>query len=487
MTNNNIASFTMGRVGDDLARGFSTSTADVWRGTTGLEGNFGNTGTWNFYYQFGRTDRLQTVEDNRIQGDPGKTAADPTNPLNFARAVDAVVDNETVITPGTGQIVCRATLSSNPALRAAAAGCVPLNLFGEGNFTQAAKDYVYGTLREDIDITQHVFAANVQGEAVQLWAGPLSLAGGVEFRRDEIDVLHDSLSNQFAYFQNFGADYNGTSKVQEAYVEAELPLLKDKPAARSLDLNVAARHARYDIEGFGSYLRTNTSNDIDATTWKGSLVWQPVDWLRVRGTRSRDVRAPNFADLYLASASSFTPVLNRFVSPNVQQFPSNVGGGSLDLDAERADTTTLGFVFSPQWGWTERLRLTVDHYDIKVKGYIGTAGSQLIVDRCAVGNAQACGLITFGPGQSLLEIRNVALNLDELRTRGEDIELSYSMPRRQRDAGLPSARRARSGDQHRDVRRQDRPSRPDRRPRCDGVAEVAVPRERDLLRVSPSR
>jgi outer membrane receptor protein involved in Fe transport len=429
MTNNNIASFTMGRVGDDLARGYSTSKADVWRGTTGLDGEFGNTGTWNVYYQFGRTDRLQTVRDNRIQGDPGKTASDPTNPLNFARAVDAIVDTETAITPGTGQIVCRAALSPNPALRAAAADCVPLNLFGEGNFTEAAKDYVYGTLREDIDITQHVLAANVQSTVAELWAGPLSLAGGLEFRKDEIDVLHDSLSNQFAYFQNFGADYNGTSKVSEAYIEAELPLLKDKPAARSLDLNVAARHARYDIDGFGSYLRTSTSNDIDATTWKGSLVWQPLDWLRLRGTRSRDVRAPNFADLYLASASSFTPVLNRFTGSTVQEFPVGLAGGSPDLDAERADTTTVGFVFSPQWGWTERLRLTVDYYDIKVKGYISApGGSQFIVDRCFAGNAQACSLITFGPGQSLQQIRNVSLNLDELRTRGEDIELSYSMP-----------------------------------------------------------
>ena len=68
----------------------------------------------------------------------------------------------------------------------------------------------------------------------------------------------------------------------------------------------------YDIEGFGSYLRTNTSNDIDANTWKASLSWEPLEWLRLRGTRSRDIRAPNFADLYLASASSFGSVINRF-------------------------------------------------------------------------------------------------------------------------------------------------------------------------------
>src|SRR6185503_6209808 len=87
-----IPSFSLGRLADDLARGFSTSTAHVYRATTGLNGKFGDSSwTWDTYYQYGRTDRLQTVAGNRIQGfsDPA-LANSPTNPLNFARAVDAV-------------------------------------------------------------------------------------------------------------------------------------------------------------------------------------------------------------------------------------------------------------------------------------------------------------------------------------------------------------------------------------------------------------
>ena len=71
----------------------------------------------------------------------------------------------------------------------------------------------------------------------------------------------------------------------------------------------------------------------------------------------------------------------------------------------------------------------MDYYDIKVDGYIAApGGAQFIVDRCFAGNTRACGLITFGAGQSITQVRNVSLNLDELRTRGEDIELSYSQP-----------------------------------------------------------
>jgi iron complex outermembrane recepter protein len=420
--------FTMGRLGDDLARGFSTSTADVYRATTGLNGKFGeSTWTWDAYYQYGRTDRLQTVDGNRIQGNPDPTLANsPGNPANFARAVDAIVDNETVITPDTGSIVCRSQLSPDPALRAAVADCRPLNLFGTGRFDPAARDYVYGTLVEDIDINQHVVAANVQGNIAEMPAGPVVLAGGLEFRRDKINVLHDPLSNLFAYFQNFGADYNGTSKVTEGYLEAQLPLLKDLPGARRLDLNVAGRHARYDIDGFGSFLRTQTSTDIDADTWKASLSWEPLEWLRLRATRSRDIRAPNFADLYLASASSFAPVLNRFTGTN--QVPTTVSGGSPNLDAERADTTTVGVIFQPTWGWSEGLQFSVDYYDISVKDYIAAPGSQVIVDRCFAGNAAACGQITFGANQAITRIQNVSLNLDELKTRGQDFEISYRKP-----------------------------------------------------------
>jgi outer membrane receptor protein involved in Fe transport len=424
-----IASFTMGRLGDDLARGFSTSTAHVYRATTGLNGKFGDsTWTWDTYYQYGRTNRLQTVEGDRIQGSADPSLANsPGNPANFARAVDAVLDTETAITPGTGSIVCRSTLSPDPALRAAVAGCVPLNLFGTGRFDPAARDYVYGTLREDINIDQNVVAANAQGNVLDLWAGPLVLAGGLEFRRDRIDVVHDPLSNLYAYFQNFGSDYNGTSKVTEGYLEAELPLLRDVPFARRLDLNVAGRHAHYAIDGFGSYLRTSTSTDINANTWKASLSWEPVQWLRLRGTRSRDIRAPNFADLFLASASSFAPVINRFTGAT--QFPTTVSGGSPNLNAERADTKTFGVVIQPAWNWSEGLQLSVDYFDIAVAGYINSpGGGQFIVDRCFAGNALACGLITFGPGQSITQVRNIALNLDKLTTRGEDVELSYRVP-----------------------------------------------------------
>ncbi|MBN8831102.1 MAG: TonB-dependent receptor [Sphingomonadales bacterium] len=426
---NAAALFNMGRVFDDIGRGYSVSKADSYRFTTGLKGSIAGSWEWDAYYQYGRTDRLQTVERNLITGDPtlplqgaANGTADTYAAANarFYYALDAVRD------PATGNITCRALLSSSAALRQAAAGCVPINLFGAGNVDQRGKDYIFGTLREDIKLQQHVVALNLRGELAQLPAGPIAVAGGAEYRVDKIEVTHDALSNQYAYFQNFGSDYNGTSKVLEGYAEVGVPLVKDASWTKSLGIDGAVRVTRYDISGFGSYLRTNSKNEFTRTTWKLSGTWEPVDWLRIRATQSHDIRAPNFAELYLASAGAFTAITNRFTG--TANTPALFSGGSPVLKPETADTTTAGIILQPG-GAAQGLRLSVDYYRIRVKDYIGTApaGAQQIVDRCYAGVQIACNLITFGPGQSITQIRNVSLNLDRLLAEGVDIEAQYRL------------------------------------------------------------
>lgn len=424
--------FSLAKVFDDLERGFSRSRADTWRVTAGLDGELGNGFSWDAYYQYGQTDRLQTVDNNLVVGDPTKTLSNPAliaqSNARFFFAADAVID------PATGRPTCRALLSTDPALRAAAAGCVPINLFGAGNVTDQGKAYIYNQLREDIDIEQHVAAVNLRGDTgADILAGPLSFAIGGEFREDSISVLHDPLSNVYAYFQNFGSDYTGNTRVVEGYVEAELPVIEGVPGVEMLSLNGAVRQAHYRVSGFGSYLRANARSSFDATTWKVSLNWEFADWLRFRATQSHDVRAPNFAELFLASASSFTPVLNRFVLNNgapTTNFPSIVSGGSPALTPEKADTTTLGIVVSPTSGGLRGMRLSADFYRIRVQDYIGTApgGAQFLIDRCFAGVALACTYVDRNAQTgAITTVRNISLNLDEIMARGMDFAAEYRM------------------------------------------------------------
>ena len=418
-------------------RGESLSEADAWRVTTGFEWKLADKWNTDAYYQYANTERYQEVANalvtgaSRVINRPGSGGvSNPQSYAYFAWATDPVYDPADAALPAAQRrIVCRATISTDAALRAAAAGCVPFNPFGTANTSQAALDYVYRTLQENIDISQHVAAANIRGELVELWAGPLAVAAGVEYRHDEMALVHDPLSNVFAYFQNFGADFDGKQDVVEGYVEAELPLLKDVTLARSLSLNAAVRYANYDMSGFGSYNQAAASNTFDATTWKLGLVWEPWDWLRLRATTSEDLRAPNLFDLFQASASTFTPITNRFLpAGSPQEFPVQLTGGNPTVGPETGHTTTVGLVLQPSA--IPRFSISLDYYDIKVDDYIATpGGAQNIVDQCALfGNQEMCGLITRGANNSLVEIRNVNVNLQWLKVRGLDIEAAYNLP-----------------------------------------------------------
>jgi iron complex outermembrane recepter protein len=116
------------------------------------------------------------------------------------------------------------------------------------------------------------------------------------------------------------------------------------------------------------------------------------------------------------------------VAGSPAQFPVALGGGNPDLRPETGRTTTVGLVVQPPF--IEGLSLSLDWYRIKVTDYISTpGGAQNIVDRCAQFNDPlTCPLITFGPGQSLSEVRNINVNLQWLRTRGLDIEAAYRVP-----------------------------------------------------------
>ncbi|MET0280308.1 MAG: TonB-dependent receptor [Steroidobacteraceae bacterium] len=416
-------------------RGASSSEADTWRVTTGLNWFINDKWSADAYYQYANTDRLQQVDNNLVVGAqrvinrPGSGGISNAGSFAYwAWANDPVYNPADAALPAAQRrIVCRASISADAALRAAAAGCVPFNPFGQ-NASEAALDFVYGTLVEDIAISQHVVAGNVTGQVAQLWAGPLSMAAGLEFRRDATRVVHDDLSNLFAYFQNFGADYNGDQDAYEGYLEAELPLARDMRGVQALSLNGAVRRTRYEISGYGGYNQADASNSFEATTWKVGMVWEPVDWARLRFTISRDIRAPNFSELFLASASAFTSVQNRFRPGNPSENPTLLNGGNPQLGPETGKTKTVGIVLQPPF--IEGLSLSLDYYDIQVDDYIGgPGGAQTVVDRCALDNIQQfCDLITLGAGQTLVEVAAANVNLQWLKNRGLDAEIAYRLP-----------------------------------------------------------
>jgi len=405
-------------VSDDL-RQINDTNNKTWRGVVGVKGALASSWHWDAYYQYGKNEQSQRLANLSVNGTGGV--------YNFlAWSLDAVRD------PSTGNIVCRATLPG-PAFNALAAGCVPLNLFGGSNADPNALAYAYRTLPEDFTYKQQVAAANLHGDLFNgFGAGPIGLAAGVEYRHDTGDVTHQLATtpwyNDFAL--SYGLDFKGTIKVLEGYGEVNVPVLKDLAFAKSLEFDGAVRRTR----NTSSDGLTGASKALNITTWKISGIYDPVDWMRVRATRSSDIRAAGFRELFSKTALTIGGPFGSVVNPwhgNVSEATQIQGGGSFDLQPEEATTTTVGLVFQPH-GFADGLRLSADWYEVKIDSAITTpAASQLATDCHDQGTF--CDRINHGVDPDTIAgaitfVDTSALNLNQFLTRGIDFEGAYTLP-----------------------------------------------------------
>jgi iron complex outermembrane recepter protein len=389
---------------------FSEFNTDVKRFSIGLDGRFGDSSwTWDGYYQYGETERSQLVNDNK-HSDAN------------AFAIDAVFDNRDAALPiNARRIECRVTQNirnNSPGAPPVgstqynrAQGCVPISPFGTGELDTAARAYSFGYLLETLTYDQHVFAVNTTGD---LWegfgAGTVKGAVGAEYRMESgenIGSQNDAQGNPVPdyvrtdYLIQYGESFAGDVDVMEAYGEVNLPLLRDVTAAQRLELDLAARYSRYDNQG--GYGTTGESRSHDMVTWKASAIWDPVDWLRVRGSQSRDARAANFRELYygqkISAGGLFGFCTPATAPPGSPRDACNWSlEGNVDLEPEKSDTTTVGLVFQPR-DWLPGFEFAVDYFRIKISDGIQQANIGRVQNGCQISGIQEyCDLITPDPG-----------------------------------------------------------------------------------------
>jgi iron complex outermembrane receptor protein len=416
-----------------------TTDTKVTRAVLGLNGRLSDNWTWDAYYQYGKTKRDQIGSGYR------------TN-WRYTFAVDAVLDD--------GEAVCRVTRDGFATVRPdlvgvvdpiVAQGCQPLNVFGTDGASQAGLDYAFGSLTESNVIRQDVLAASLSGKVFDGWAGPISAAVGAEWRKDKLS--NDAGDQPTALRTDFGLQYGdsfaGSTKVLEGFAEFEVPLLVDVPLAQRATLNAAIRTAQYKTGGATSGT-TGGSNTTDITTWKLAGVWDVVDWLRFRGSHSRDIRAPNFRELFYSQTippgGFFGSVTNPWIDTTLDPFAQNSDPttwrlvGNTDLAPEKAKTTTVGFVLQPS-GAMDGLQFSLDYYKIKLKGGLSLSlGGPAAVTGCFNGDTFLCSLVDFGPprpGQetnpdaeftNVTEMRTLYQNQNPYIAKGMDFSMDYRLP-----------------------------------------------------------
>jgi iron complex outermembrane receptor protein len=423
--------------------------SQMWSATAGFDHVFENDWALRGSYQYGES-KLTTAAYDMLRID------------RLAMAIDAVRD------PATGGIICNVKrYNPTPAQLAASMvgrtvpttqiqanpngtmsvnspifndnairDCVPLNMFGLANATQEAADYVTTDKKGVRDLDQTFAELLLTGQLHEGWgAGPISFAGGLTYREQWFNQLSYPIEgergvvnapelgirgmsagttggNRSAHYFSATSWATGEFDVWEWFSELNIPLWEASNGVQRLDSTVAYRSSDYSLTG-------------RVESWKIGAELQLLDGLRMRVTKSRDVREPTFGERFEAGGGGATiidPVSNRSYT-----ITSNTGGNP-NLLPENADTLTAGFVWTPTFAdWLDGFQASVDWYEIDVKDRVGSLGAQRIVDDCQAGTKELCQYIFRDPSGQIGRVLNVNLNVAAALTSGVDLEMRYDM------------------------------------------------------------
>jgi iron complex outermembrane recepter protein len=342
--------------------------------------------------------------------------------------------------------------------------CGGFNPFGRDSVLPACADYIAVDAGVDADVRQWIAEATARGAPIELPAGELRMAIGVQYRRDEYQYRADEALRRILP-NDGGADIVGFEAADDidaddhntdVYVEAAIPVLADRPGVESLEAVFGYRYSDYASAG-----------GVD--TWKAELLYQPAPAVRLRGSYQRAVRVPSIFELFLPGTSSFVefdpsepcgvsseqrdgpdaqlvealcveqgvpvellPVYNEF------EFLTTVGGNP-DLDPEKADTVTAGIVVRPGFesSWVRDLQFTIDWYRIEIDDVVTLVGAGTAVLNCfdpTYNPAYAadnywCTLFGRDPATGeIVGAVDTFYNLATSMTSGVDFQLDWSLP-----------------------------------------------------------
>ena len=337
---------------------------------------------------------------------------------------------------GTAGAITTAPLASPIGLDRTIENCTPLNILGVGNNSQAAKSYMNTPKIGDGYVEQDFAELLLQCEAHEGWGyGPISFAAGLTYRDQsftdhalpsDIDQLGPPLNAPLLGIRGIPPGYtagsanlharstvpdvNGQYDVWEWFGELNVPVWESASGAQRVGGSIAARQSNY----------SNLDESLDA--WKVGLDIQIIDDLRLRFTRSRDIREATFSERF-DTQSTGVNVQDPFQNNSTYATTVTSGGNPL-LAPETASTVVAGFVYQPSW--MEGLSLSVDGYDVQVSDSIAQLGAQRVINECFAGNTTLCGQLRIDAGQ-IARIFDVFLNVAQARVRGVDYEIAYSM------------------------------------------------------------
>jgi outer membrane receptor protein involved in Fe transport len=480
-----------------LHRGFGiprtqTNNRELTRYVAALEGTYDRVGfldafAWNLSYTRG--------EMNNLNIETGPDA------IRFGHAMDSVVDTAGEVNGRPGEVVCRVRLlaargiaiqEQNPntpnvtytdaATNPEIAGCVPLNVFGAGNQSAEAINYISAAVRVEEQNIQDSALASVSGLLGDYWgAGAIGVAVGAEYRREYTEGVGRNRDTAGRLLQlNTGPDFEGISyETKEAFAEVSIPLMRDSWLGEYAELSGSYRYFDYSTTGTGDVYGVNlVYRPIQDITFKTSFntafrspnlqeVYRPAVQTFVnsftdpcdtrviaalQGDRAAEIRANRIANCTALAAqkgltydfSNATATEGDDYRPTYSAGIASSLAGNLDLRPEQSESFTFSTVLRPRF--IPNFSLVLDYYEITIDDVIVTPSGQEIANQCVNGaglDAVSCALVRRNDPNNDTDPFNVfkvgapvgdpiggvilqTLNFAKLETRGLDITASYS-------------------------------------------------------------
>lgn len=350
------------------------------------------------------------------------------------------------------------------------------NPFGPQSISAACTTYIARTAHNQTTLEQTMVEATVQGGLFSLPAGEVRFAAGADYRKTSYDFQPDALITlgDLANFQPVQAS-GGSTDAREIYGELLVPVLANLPLIQALNLDLGYRYSDYDTVG-------------GVSTYKADFDWKVTNSVMLRGGLARAIRAPSVGELYTAATQDAASLGTLGAMPggdpcdirsayrsagdatraaavrslclaqgvpiavidsylNTKTRANFTTSGNPDLEAETADTFSVGVVWSPKFTAPplSRINLSVDYYDIRIKDAVGQITAPLAVAKCfsadgsnptyATSNTY-CALISRETASGLIgNVTVPKLNLSGYRTSGVDIAGDWTVDLG--DLGLP--------------------------------------------------
>jgi iron complex outermembrane receptor protein len=178
--------------------------------------------------------------------------------------------------------------------------------FNNGNLNPAEREFLFGWDRGVTTYRQSTLEAVLSGDLMELPAGTIASAFGVQFQQDKLD---DQPGEQTLLGNLWGSSSSGVTagdqSTKAVFAELQIPLVADVFLMKQLDLTVSGRWT--DVDTYGS-----------DTTYKLGLNWDIAAGFRLRASKGTSFRSPALFELYLGNQSGFLtqtvadPCLDRY-------------------------------------------------------------------------------------------------------------------------------------------------------------------------------